>query len=484
MAAKRYLLLAALLLAAPAALHARRPAAAFGSLNVSRDTGSAPAAPSVSAPAAVQPQLQLPLAPKKYTVILLINGKNNLAPFMVRKMMELEELGSDANINFVVELGLMKPEPACSTCAVPNMHGADWEGTRRYYVLPNPAQPAATIVSSLRLPAPEDIDMGDSNSLVDFVNWSKANFPAQKYILVIGNHGGAWVDRAKKPAASANKGVSYDDVTGNYITTPQIGEALRASGGADVLIFDDCLMQAAEVAGEVGDAAGFMVGSEEIGYSNHFKPAQLFAPLKADPNMSTADFVAGYMATFAAYNKALWDSTGKYPATMSSVVPARVIGLEALVKRYVEAALAVPGPDARLAYREAMRDVIRYHYVYCADLYNFVELAQQNLAAKITAGSVTESPQTRALDTAADDLKGYITGALVLNNFTSGNLNGVEYSKSRGVSIYIPSVKTPADIAGSPVFLIAPGTLQTKYTDLQFDKATGWSNFVKYLISR
>ena len=166
---------------------------------------------------------------------------------------------------------------------------------------------------------------------------------------------------------------------------------------------------------------------------------------------------------------------------MSAVVPSGITGLEAAAKKFAEAAMALNDPNARLAYRQAMKDVIRYNYVYCADLYNFAELVQQDMAAGIAAGKIAGSQNTRALDAAAEDVKSYITNNFVLYNFTAGTLNGVAYSKSRGISVYIPAVKSSTDTAAAPMFLIAPGTLYTRYTDLQFDKATGWSNFAKYL---
>ena len=146
--------------------------------------------------------------------------------------------------------------------------------------------------------------------------------------------------------------------------------------------------------------------------------------------------------------------------------------------------MALRDTEAKLAYRQAMNDVIRYYYSYCVDLYNFVELAQQNLAARIAAGKIPQSQQTSDLNAATEELKNYIKDHLVLYNFTVGTAGTTDYSKSHGISIYMPVIKTDTDVTAAPVFLIAPSTLATKYTDLQFDKATGWSAFVDYLTTR
>ncbi|PIU19233.1 MAG: hypothetical protein COT18_08680, partial [Elusimicrobia bacterium CG08_land_8_20_14_0_20_59_10] len=385
MATLKHLLSAALLLAVPAALNAGS-INSFGGELLSLESVSVPApSPSVSAPARTNASPRampgLPLPQKKYTVALFMNGKNNLGSFMARKLLQLEAVGSDANINIVMEIGVIKPVPACSTCTVHHMYGATWDGVRRYYVVKNPKQPAKKIATSLQLPVAVNTDMGDYKNLVAFVNWTKTNFPAQKYIVVVGNHGGAWVDHTKKPQGAA-KGVSYDDVTHNYITTPEIGKALSEFGGADVLIFDDCLMQASEVAAEVRDKVSFLLGSEEISYTNHFRPDWLFAPLKAKPGMSPAAFVGSFMRTWSSYNSALWNATKKYPGTFSAIEPSKIGGLEALAKRYASEALALEGAEPKLAFRGAIKEVLRYHYEYCVDFYDFVELSQKHLKAK------------------------------------------------------------------------------------------------------
>ncbi|HNW44728.1 MAG TPA: clostripain-related cysteine peptidase [Elusimicrobiales bacterium] len=479
----KYLLFALLLLPAPAALGARE-ITSFGGDTLSFGSGNVPAPSSYGAAPEIQLQAGSVMPRRKYTVMLYMNGKNNLGTYMARKLVQLEKVGSDANINIVEELGLVQPKPACSTCAAANMYGASWSGTRRFYVRRNSDAAAVKIGSSLLIPSDENSDMGDAKNLAAFITWAKTNFPAEKYIVVVGNHGGAWVDRQKKPKENSEKGVSYDDVTGNYITTPEIGAALREAGGADVLIFDDCLMQAAEVASEVRGAAKFILGSEEISYTNHFRPDLLFAPLKANPYMEPAAFVDMFMKTYTAYNTERWNATKKCPGTMSLIDTSKIPGLEAAVKKYAAAALAVQGAEARKAFRQAMQAVLRYHYEYCADLYDFVENAQLKMKAAIAGGGIAESQQTRDLDAAAEELKSYVSGRLVLKNFTFGNAGPKVYAKSHGVSVYIPGIKIPADAAAAPTFVVASSTLATKYTDMQFDKATGWSLFVKYLTGK
>ena len=63
--------------------------------------------------------------------------------------------------------------------------------------------------------------------------------------------------------------ISHDDLTGHYMTTKQLGEAIRQAAGLvghpiDVYGSDACLMTMAEVATEMGDSVSVSVRYEEV----------------------------------------------------------------------------------------------------------------------------------------------------------------------------------------------------------------------------
>jgi len=37
-----------------------------------------------------------------------------------------------------------------------------------------------------------EVDMGDPQTLIDFVTWAVQKYPAQKYALILSDHGGGW----------------------------------------------------------------------------------------------------------------------------------------------------------------------------------------------------------------------------------------------------------------------------------------------------
>ncbi len=102
-------------------------------------------------------------------------------------------------------------------------------------------------------------DMTDGDTLTDFITYCADEYPADRYMLILWDHGAGAVD-----------GWGYDEY--NYydaLTIDELGEALHASGVKfDFVGFDACLMSTMEVACVLYDFADYMIASEdyESGY--------------------------------------------------------------------------------------------------------------------------------------------------------------------------------------------------------------------------
>ncbi|MBQ1391257.1 MAG: peptidase C11 [Firmicutes bacterium] len=98
--------------------------------------------------------------------------------------------------------------------------------------------------------------MTDPNTLSSFIKWTDQNFPADRRILILWDHGGGSIS-----------GYGYDEKnpTKGSMTLPQIDQALEDAGVTfDFVGFDACLMATAETALVVSDYADYMVASEEV----------------------------------------------------------------------------------------------------------------------------------------------------------------------------------------------------------------------------
>lgn len=202
--------------------------------------------------------------------------------------------------------------------------------------------------------------------------------------------------------------------------------------------------------------------------------------------MEVSYFVTGYMKTFAAFTTSMWTETKQTPSTMSAIDTSKTAGLEALLNKYAAAGRAAlrSGWVARPAFHKAIAKVTRYKMSLMADLYHFIDLAQANVAATLKTRPSGATPELAELDRLSTELKEYITGQLVLSNSTTGWTKTENYSKSRGISVYIPAITPGEETFFSPTYKVAAKNLETPYQDLAFDKATGWGIFAAEMVTR
>lgn len=185
-------------------------------------------------------------AMKEWAFLTFLNGFNNLDQFGYEDMNEMEQVGSTARVHVISQWASLKTKEV-----------------HRIYV--NQDSDPTTVTS----PVVENlgrIDMGDYRNLIEFVRWSVKNYPAKQYFINIWNHGSGWHRLSGIPGP---RDVSYDDLSGNKITTEQLGIAVaeisRELGHKiDIMGSDSCLMAMGEVVGQMKDGISNFIGSEEV----------------------------------------------------------------------------------------------------------------------------------------------------------------------------------------------------------------------------
>lgn len=145
---------------------------------------------------------------------------------------------------------------------------SDWYNTRRYRITQD--NDLETINSELLADLGEQ-NMADKQTLVDFVTWSIQNYPAQRYALILSDHGMGWIGGWSDPSPD-NPGPDGLEVTsgGDLLLLNEIDEALstiRQQTGVeklDIIGFDACLMGQLEVAAAMAPHADVMIASQEV----------------------------------------------------------------------------------------------------------------------------------------------------------------------------------------------------------------------------
>lgn len=208
---------------------------------------------------------------KAWTVLIFMNGKNNLEWDAINDFKELSAIGSNENVNFVVQLGRPIRRPG-SQASMRDVNGG-WTGAKRFYVTKGQEPDAATAVADLG--DGNKVDMGSPKVLQDFLVWGKAQYPARRYAVVIWNHGQGYrlafdaktgdTEVVETPSAN-HRAVSTDADKGSIIYNADLRTSLDAAFGPELKLvgFDACLMGMVETAYELKSVVPVMVGSEEL----------------------------------------------------------------------------------------------------------------------------------------------------------------------------------------------------------------------------
>jgi|GEM_PF-1768312 len=185
---------------------------------------------------------------------------SDLEYFAIEDMIEMERVGSTDNVNIVVQIdrwdGYDKPDWNDDS-------NGDWETAKRYLITKE--NKGDHVIGSTAIEDIGEINTGDPDELVEFVQWAQANYPAEHYALNIWNHG------------SGATGVAYEQSCPDYcweygneadkLELSEIDAALNeitnnGENKLDIVGFDACLMATIEVVEAVAPYSDIMIGSE------------------------------------------------------------------------------------------------------------------------------------------------------------------------------------------------------------------------------
>ncbi|MBI5240753.1 MAG: hypothetical protein HY926_09795 [Elusimicrobia bacterium] len=357
---------------------------------------------------------------KDWTFMVFLNGHNNLDRFGEMNIKQMEKVGSNDRVNIVVQWASLG------------------KTTKRLLIQRSEDGRIASPVVE-ELPA---VDMGSADQLSEFIRWTAEKFPASRYMIDLWDHGAGWHAKKQRGAVSPLD-ISWDDQTGNHITTEQLGDVMRKAAALighpiDVLGFDACLMAMAEVMAQVADSVHYLAASEQTepgaGWP-YEKVLKAWLAAEADDGLAlvkalTEHYVANYPRDVAFSGVDLT----KLPVFMEAV---RALGRE------------LAGLDAAkfAQARKAAQRTQRYAYSDYGDFLDFV--------VKLPADVVT-APVIAAVTAAYQ--------ALVVANAATPDIKG-----STGASVWLPMSSYLWQQYGA------------RYLGLAWHKLTEWGGFVKRL---
>lgn len=159
-----------------------------------------------------------------------------------------------------------------------------------------------------------DTVMSEPQNLTDFIKWTKQNYPADRYMLVMWDHGGGF-----------SNGYGVDDLNkrADGQQTLSASEIIGAIGDAgmkfDVIGFDACLMQNIEYANAFEPYADYYLASEETEPGTGWFYTAGFGKLAADPTLSTEEFGKSMISSYDQCNRANNNGEPNHTCTLSLV---------------------------------------------------------------------------------------------------------------------------------------------------------------------
>lgn len=210
-----------------------------------------------------------------WTVLVYLDGDNNLEGDAVGDFNEMEQAGSNDNVKIVAEFDRIRqdgPEDDSSN--------GDWDTTKRFLVQ-HDEDPDA--INSEELADLGEQNMGDPQTLADFISWGVQTYPARHYALVLWDHGSSWA------------GIAFDDTSGEKgIRLPELAAALRTAQSQtgverlDLIGFDACLMAQVDVLDTIAPYGNVAVASAELEPNEGWAWDVWLKQLEADPQQDAA----------------------------------------------------------------------------------------------------------------------------------------------------------------------------------------------------
>ena len=322
----------------------------------------------------------------QWTIMVYIAGDSNLARAGLVDINEMESIGLPDNVNVVVQYD-----------GAPGFVSSEWEGTRRGVI----QQDFNTSTVSSDLNSLGELNMGDPQTLTDFVQWGKNNYAAQNYAVVVWDHGGG------------RSGVAWDDTNGNAnLSVNELTTAISNAGlgsSLKLLGLDACLMAFAEQTYDLKNLTEVFAGSQDLEPGDGWDYAGWFQRLADGGGRLNAEQMGG----------AIVDSYGEFyhnSETQSAIRTSALDNLKAKLDAFVDATANASATEWQ-AITQARSEATAFDNEDERDLGSFMQAVDNRLDSPIgeAARQVVEAVNAAVIDQ-------------------------VDHSGASGLSIYLPPV--------------------------------------------
>jgi hypothetical protein len=250
-----------------------------------------------------------------------------------------------------------------------------------------------------------EVNMADYTVLKNFIEYGKEHYPADRYLLWVYDHGGAW------------KGACLDE-TDNAIgmTLNNFQKALSETGGVDIICFLACLMSSIEAVYELRDFVDVFIGSEDLAYMSWFDDicGDTNQLLTDSPNLSNEEIGIEIVNFF--------QESHNPPVNKLTMSALRTEKIESLA--------------------QAIDDLVRYYTKHWFQYYSYVKKAHNNTFLLSDSGEWAKVFEVYDLRDFIENLPQCDKTEAVLDAFDEvviTEVHGTDMEETHGLSIFFQS---------------------------------------------
>ena len=278
----------------------------------------------------------------KWTFMVYMAGDNNLDGAALRDIAEMAKAGSTKDVHILVQLDRLGDQK-----------------TRRFRITQGGGFKKDCIKTF------SETNTGDPQILYSFCQWAVDRYPADRYALILWNHGSGWWEDAKSRAAvpagsrphiplfrhafpQTHRSICYDDTSGGdaldnrELRVVLAGICALIGRKIDILGMDACLMNMVEVAWQLRDSVQVIVGSEIEEPFDGWPYAEILARLASRPLQDAATLARWIVKSYLASYKGMGETV-----TQSALDLSRTAAVVAKIDALSGALLAALETDAK-----------------------------------------------------------------------------------------------------------------------------------------
>lgn len=177
---------------------------------------------------------------KEWTILFYLNGNNELQPEMLQSKLSIEKEGTDEIVNILIQYSFV--EKRIIEIIRPKYRFINDEEGQPGAIRYRATGPVPTLYEELG-----NINMSNPMCLYNFLEWGLTNYPAKKYILVLGGHVFQYVGLTPDYSQDFPYLMGYPEMVNVLnLIKKNIGKKI------DLLVLDTCYVNRIEMLYELG----------------------------------------------------------------------------------------------------------------------------------------------------------------------------------------------------------------------------------------